>query len=48
MLISLMRHAIYSVLYVMVLEWRPIFPFHKRWAGGGCQETQARPFANRL
>jgi len=45
---SPMSDATYSLLYITVSEWRPVFPSSEMWLGGCSQEPQARPFANLL
>jgi len=38
-----MWHAIYSLSYHMVSEWRPVFPLGKLLSAGASQKPQARP-----
>jgi hypothetical protein len=42
-----MWHVVYSLSYLTVSEWRPVFPFSVMWSSGGSHKPQARPFANR-
>jgi len=46
--ISPMWHAAYSQSYLIVLEWRPVFPLDKTLLAGGSPKPQAKPFGNRL
>jgi len=42
--ISPMWHATYSQSYLMVSEWRPVFPLDETLSAGGSQKPQAKPF----
>jgi len=43
-----MWHTTYSLLYNIVFEWRPVFPFTEMLSAGSSDKPQARPFAKKL
>jgi hypothetical protein len=43
--ISPMWHTTYSLSYLMVSEWRPVFSLPEMLLAGGSQKPQVRPFA---